>query len=142
MSLDGQKAPRGARVAAWGLVAAWAGAIFAASSIPSGTRVPLPGPGVDKFVHAGVFAVLGALGALAMRGEGLAARRAAALGGLLGLVYGGLDELHQHWTPGRSMDVEDALADALGAFAGALVASGRPAELALALWPQAARGDG
>jgi hypothetical protein len=34
------------------------------------------------------------------------------------------------------MDAEDVLADGLGAIAGALVASGRPAELALRLWPR------
>lgn len=134
-SLEGLKAPRGARVAAWSLVGVWAAAIFAASSIPRGAPVPLPGPGMDKIVHAGVFAVLGGLAALAFRAEGTAARRAAVLGALLALVYGGLDEVHQSWTPGRAMDSEDMLADGLGAAAGALVVSGRPAEVALALWP-------
>ncbi len=136
VSLDGQRAPRGARVAAWGLVAGWAAAIFAASSIPRGAPVPLPGAGVDKFVHAGVFAVLGGLAAVALRAEGQARRRAAVFGALAAIVYGGLDEVHQAWTPGRAMDIEDVLADGLGAVAGALVASGRPADLALGLWPQ------
>lgn len=136
VSLDGQKAPRGARVAAWALLTGWAAVIFAASSIPRGAPVPLPGPGTDKIVHAGVFAVLGALAALALRAEGLPARRAAVYGALLALVYGGLDEVHQSWTPGRAMDPEDMLADGLGGAAGALIASGRPAELALALWPR------
>lgn len=137
-SLEGQqRSPRGARVVAWGLVAAWTAAIFAASSIPRGSSIPMPSAGWDKLAHAGVFAVFGGLVALALRAEGLRARRAALLGGLLGLAYGGLDELHQAWTPGRAMDLEDVLADGLGAVGGALVASGRPAERTLGLWPGA-----
>lgn len=143
MSLDGrQRAPRGARVAAWGLAGAWAAAIFAASSIPRGAPVPLPGQCVDKLVHAAVFAVLGGLAALAWRAEGVGPRRAALLASALAALWGVLDEVHQRWTPGRAMDLADMLADGLGAVAGAIVTSGRPAELALALWPRATLGQG
>lgn len=138
-----QRAPRGARVTAWALAAGWAGLIFAASSVPRGAGIPLPGAGTDKLVHAGVFAVLGGLVALALRAEGLRRWRAAGLAAVAGLAYGALDELHQAFTPGRSMDGEDVVADAAGAALGALVGSGRVAEAALRRWPGAneAQGD-
>ncbi|MCO5168938.1 MAG: VanZ family protein [Planctomycetes bacterium] len=134
-----RRAPRGARIMAWGLAAGWAALIFVASSIPRGAGVPLPGAGTDKVVHAGVFAVLGALLALALRAEGLRRWRAAGAAALLGLAYGALDEVHQAFTPGRSMDAEDVVADAAGAALGALVGSGRAAEVVLARWPREER---
>ncbi len=38
-------------------------------------------------------------------------------------VWGALDELHQHWIPGRSMEGGDVAADVTGAALGALIAS-------------------
>jgi VanZ family protein len=40
---------------------------------------------------------------------------------LLTTLYGAFDEIHQWFTPGRSPDVHDLLADFLGATAGVLV---------------------
>jgi len=40
-------------------------------------------------------------------------------------VWGALDELHQHWIPGRSMEGGDVAADVAGGAFGALVASRR-----------------
>jgi len=31
------------------------------------------------------------------------------------MLYGGMDEFHQHFVPGRSVDVYDFLADTIGA---------------------------
>lgn len=134
---DPSKAPRGARVASWSLAAAWAALIFAASSLPKGSSIPLPGAGWDKVAHAGVFAVLGGLTALAVRAEGRSRLRATALATALAVIYGALDEVHQAWTPGRTVAADDVLADAVGATAGAAAAGvGRLADLALARWPR------
>jgi hypothetical protein len=132
-----QKAPYGARIAAWSLTAAWAGLIFAASSVPRGSSIPMPGAGWDKVAHASVFAVLGGLATLALRAGGRSRRRAAVLATLLAIIYGMLDEVHQAWTPGRAMDADDVLADSVGAGAGAAaVGLTGLADLALARWPR------
>jgi VanZ family protein len=114
------------RTALWTGVVAWAAGIFAASTIHPGGPLPLPGPGYDKVVHALVFTGLGLLLTLALRGDGRAARRAALLALGIGALYGVSDELHQKFVDGRSCDVDDALADALGVALGELVASRLP----------------
>jgi VanZ family protein len=40
-------------------------------------------------------------------------------------VWGTLDEIHQAWIPGRSMEMGDALTDTVAGFVGALVATRR-----------------
>jgi hypothetical protein len=70
-------------------------------------------PGADKWVHGGLFAVLGLLGALAWRG--MRARPAL----LLGLVFlGALTEWLQAYVPGRIMSAADLVADSAGALLG------------------------
>ena len=51
--------------------------------------------------------------------------RALAIAGVLA-VWGTLDEIHQSWIPGRSMEASDALADTAGGFVGALAAGVLP----------------
>lgn len=70
--------------------------------------------GSDKLVH---FLVFGLLATLVARLPSV--RRTRPLGiyaaVLIVSVFGMTDELHQHFTPGRSMDVFDWLVDTLGA---------------------------
>jgi VanZ family protein len=82
------------------------------------SRSDFPEPGllpewlpIDKLAHLLLFAVLAALLYLAGVRAPLAALVAAA--------YGLTDEVHQMFVPGRSPDVRDWLADALGAMLGA-----------------------
>src|SRR5580765_411908 len=98
--------------------------IFGLSSIPGRALPQLPGWwSADKFVHGAVYGVLGAffwmgLRATWMRESGLAWQTiAAALGAAL---YGTTDEFHQAFTPGRSPEVFDVLADLVGGLLGAL----------------------
>lgn len=93
---------------AWAPALLWAAAIFFASSLP-GTGVDLSG-GRDKVVHALVYLVLGLLLARAW------APRAGAV--LLGWLYAASDELHQALVPGRTAELADWAADALGVLAG------------------------
>jgi VanZ family protein len=91
--------------------------IFTASSVP-GTQ--LPGHLWDKLVHLLVYALLGILFILPLaegRWQGVTAK--AAVGAvMLSLLYGISDELHQAFTPNRTPDVMDVVADTLGAAAG------------------------
>lgn len=102
------------------LAAAWAGAIFWASSQPEPQRY-LPERFLlhDKLLHAAIYAVLGALVAATIRATRVPAGRALALAALLGTAYGATDEWHQSYVPGRDADPVDLAADAAGALAGA-----------------------
>ena len=78
--------------------------------------------GWDKLQHVLAYAVLGvAIGLWAS--PAFWKRRpviALLLTTLAGAAYGIIDEMHQYFVPGRNSTVWDALADALGAFLGAL----------------------
>lgn len=99
------------------------GLIFAASS--RSDLDPLPGNVLDKIIHFGVYAVLGALTLRALAGGRLetADWRHVALAALLSTLYGASDEWHQAFVPGRTPDLKDVAADALGASAGAAFAT-------------------
>jgi VanZ family protein len=114
---------------------AWAGIILIGTSVPK-----VPGPnvvGIDKVSHLLAY---GILGVLLMRGfrycQCWSPRRAAVWTLTIGAVYGALDEWHQSFIPGRSMDPLDFAAD----FAGLVLAI-------LAIWtwerlhPDAERGS-
>jgi VanZ family protein len=93
------------------------GLIFFASSVPGDE---LPGHFWDKGVHLLVYAGLGVLFLLPLA-DGRLARvtpRAGVAAVLLATMYGVFDEVHQSFTPGRSPDVRDLVADALGAAIG------------------------
>jgi VanZ family protein len=99
--------------------------IFALSSIPGNQFLSLPGWwSADKFVHGAIYGVLGALCWRAVRatwargrGTGMQIIGAAAVTGLYGIT----DELHQAFTPMRSPDPFDVIADVVGGLLGALV---------------------
>jgi VanZ family protein len=85
--------------------------IFYASS-----RAHVASPGIteidDKFAHFGVYGLLGTLVCRLGRG-----RRAAVWALIVVSAYGGSDEWHQSFVPGRSSDVGDWIADTAGAAA-------------------------
>lgn len=103
----------------WSLPAAWALVILTLTSIPASEFAPVGAfafPGADKLVHAGMYAVLGALLARAI-GPGAPQR---ALGLLLTAVvlFAAIDEWHQRFIPGRTPDVFDGIVDIAGAIVG------------------------
>ncbi len=75
--------------------------------LPEGLRQALP---ADKAVHAAFYGVLGLLWVW-----GLPLRQRVGAAWLLASAWGALDELHQAYVPGRTADLWDALADAVGA---------------------------
>ena len=94
------------------------------TSIP-GSDIPSVGvPHVDKAMHFGLYAVLGALAALAVDPARDRRRR-----GLLVLVaiaaFAAVDEWHQRFIPGRSADAADWIADVVGATCGLLLLAAR-----------------
>ncbi|WP_242342750.1 VanZ family protein [Anaeromyxobacter terrae] len=99
---------------------AWAALIFWASS-QSNPFPALPRSlfDHDKLLHAGAYAVLGALVCGALGGWRLRPWRALGLTIAVGTAYGATDEWHQSFVPNRSSDPADLASDALGAAAGA-----------------------
>lgn len=109
----------------WKLAVAWALLIFGLSSIPGAAFPASKIFSYDKLAHAGVYAVLGAFCFLALRvrnatkGPGVLI----AMSGVVTTLYGCTDEIHQLFVAGRSADPRDVVADAVGGFTGAFVAS-------------------
>ena len=94
------------------------GIIFYVSAQPD---VSIPEALTDKSSHSLAYTLLGVLIVRALAG-GLPARisvRTALLGVLLTTMYGASDEFHQSFVPGRSAELYDLYADALGGGIGA-----------------------
>ena len=101
------------------LAATWMATIFYLSSQPM-PEIDLGFSAQDKVVHLVAYGLLGALllGALPLRAGGYT-RSQVLLAAMIGSLYGISDEWHQFFVPGRSMDMLDMLADAVGALLGA-----------------------
>jgi VanZ family protein len=93
----------------------WMAVIFISTSIP---ELPaLPGDVTDTSLHSSGYALLGALlvrGFAAARWRGVTIR-AALLAIAAAAAYGAFDEWHQLYVPGRTADLRDLAADAIGA---------------------------
>jgi VanZ family protein len=74
----------------------------------------------DKLLHAGAYAVLGALFCRALVGEGTRPPAALVLAVVLASAYGAADEFHQSFVPLRQPEFADWVVDALGASIGAI----------------------
>ena len=96
----------------------WAGVIFYLSHLP-GVDIPPMYPGEDKLIHAIVFGILGFFALGAMK-DPVGRQRALLpwLAVILVIAYGVLDEFHQHFVPGRTPDIHDVMADAVGGMLG------------------------
>ncbi len=114
------------RQARW-LAVLWGVFLLTLTSWPSPPEIPgvTSIPNFDKFCHAVLYGGEGFLLFFAIRWPSpprspwLAAMF---VGGLLA-VFGTLDELHQAWIPGRSMEGADALTDSIAGFVGGLAAA-------------------
>jgi len=104
----------------WAPVVIQMALIFGASSISD--PGPFSPPVSDKTLHFAAYAVLSLFMIRALtrdRVEGITWRRAL-LAIVLTTIYGASDEFHQRFTPGRTPDLLDLRADAVGAFGGVL----------------------
>ncbi len=95
------------------LLVAWVILTFLLTSLPN-PKTPRLFPFSDKAAHLVFYAVMGFLCGLWRRESGVSAGRAV-LGALLFTASAGaIDEVHQHWIPGRSMELFDWVMDVLG----------------------------
>lgn len=118
-----KKQNRRVRFINWVIVVAWAGVIWALSSIPdlkSGLEQDFI---LRKLAHGFEFAVLTILilRALPRPKSGTWLRLVGA--GILALEYAAIDEIHQGFVPGREPSIRDVGIDALGVIAGLLLFS-------------------
>ena len=118
----------------WAPVVIQMALIFGASS--ASDPGPLPPHVSDKTAHFAAYAVLALLLIRALAGgraEGMTWRRAL-LAIALTTAYGASDEFHQRFTPGRTSDLLDLTADAIGACGG--VAAGYIVRWFRRVWPR------
>ncbi|MEP7344228.1 MAG: VanZ family protein [Gemmatimonadaceae bacterium] len=102
----------------WRWPVIWALVMVTLTSVPGADlpHAPLLFAEEDKLVHFGLYAILGFLSASSARNAG---GRLSAPVVLLGIAtLAALDEFHQRFIPGRSMDVRDFVADVVGAIVG------------------------
>ncbi len=95
----------------------WAVVIFLLSSVPSSEIPKLEILSHDKLIHETIFFIFGVFVYRALD-PGIASHvfnwKRALVSFAIVVGYGILDELHQHFVPGRTPDIYDALADATG----------------------------
>lgn len=112
-------AVRWRRFAIWLPPLVWAGGLLLLSAQPADSLPPASWWQIDKLVHALLYF---ALGALTGRATGWRPRRLA-LAAFALACFGVLDEWSQSFSPGRTPTAADAVADAIGSWAGLLAAS-------------------
>ncbi len=98
----------------------WAGVIFWASSIPAHKLPRFVLLFNDKSLHAATFFILGLLVYNALEPITTVQWKRIFIVVVGVSIYGILDEFHQTFVPGRTVDARDAAADALGGLLAAL----------------------
>ncbi|MCI0706339.1 MAG: VanZ family protein [Ignavibacteriae bacterium] len=101
----------------------WCASIFVLSAIPGAAAIRIP-PGVDKIIHGIIYFVLCLLVWRAFyyqSGYPTLQKRALLSAFLFTVIYGGLDEFHQIYVPGRTPDIMDVVADGTAALLCVLV---------------------
>lgn len=102
----------------WAPPAVWAALILLLTSIPGADLPRLDVHLADKMVHSLMYAVFAWLSVRAMLRTGQPWWIALLV--LVGVsLFGAVDEWHQQFIPGRSMELLDWIADTLGAAVGA-----------------------
>jgi len=104
------------------MLAGWVLLTFTLTSIPN----PEFGPtftGADMIAHFAFYGVAGFLFALWRRESGQGAAAAALSAAIFAALLGAVDEVHQRWIPGRSMELLDWVADFAGGTAGGFSAA-------------------
>jgi VanZ family protein len=101
------------------MLAGWVALTLTLTSIPNPEFGP-SFPGADTIAHFGFYGVAGFLFVLWRRetGKGVAVAVAVVWAAIFAALLGAVDEFHQQWIPGRSMDLLDWVADFAGGTAG------------------------
>jgi len=99
------------------MLAGWVALTLTLTSIPN-PEFPPSFQGADKVVHFGIYGVMGFLVVLWRRETGKGAAVAVVWAAIFAALLGAVDEFHQQWIPGRSMEFLDWVADFAGGTAG------------------------
>jgi VanZ family protein len=100
------------------MLAGWVALTFTLTSIPN-PEFGASFTAADKLAHFGFYGVAGFLFVLWRRENGAGAAVAVGLAAIFAALLGAVDEYHQQWIPGRSMELLDWAADFAGGAAGA-----------------------
>jgi VanZ family protein len=101
----------------FGMLAGWVALTFTLTSIPNPEFVPLFS-GSDKIAHFAFYGIMGFLYVLWRREVGTGAAAAVLGAAIFAAFLGAVDEFHQQWIPGRSMELLDWATDFAGGTAG------------------------
>jgi VanZ family protein len=104
------------------MLAVWVAFTLTLTSIPNPQLAPTF-LGADKVAHFGFYGVGGFLFVLWRMESGKAAVVAVLCAALFAALLGAVDEFHQQWIPGRSMEFFDWVADFTGGSTGAFGAA-------------------
>ncbi len=99
------------------MLAGWVALTLTLTSIPNPGFAP-SFPGADKIAHFGFYGVAGFLFVLWRRETGKGAAVAVVWAAIFAALLGAVDEFHQQWIPGRSMEFLDWVTDVAGGTAG------------------------
>jgi len=100
-----------------GLLAGWVALTLTLTSIPNPDFGP-SFPGADKIAHFGFYGVAGFLFVLWRREAGTGTASSVVCAAIFAAFLGAVDEFHQQWIPGRSMELLDWAADFAGGTSG------------------------
>jgi VanZ family protein len=101
----------------FGMLAGWVALIFTLTSIPN-PEFGSSFTGVDKLAHFIFYGVMGFLFVLWRQEVGTGAAAAVLWAAIFAALLGAVDEYHQQWIPGRSMEFLDWAMDFAGGTAG------------------------
>lgn len=96
---------------------AWLLIIFIQSSFPAVDLPKVEFFSADKIVHTGVYGLLAALCFISLihiKKENLFTGNVYLWTGIITILYGASDEIHQYFVPNRSSELQDWLADIAG----------------------------
>ena len=99
------------------MLAGWVALTLTLTSIPN-PEFGLSFPGADKIAHFAFYGVTGFLFVLWRREIGTGAAVAVVWAAIFAALLGAVDEVHQQWIPGRSMELLDWAVDFAGGTAG------------------------
>jgi hypothetical protein len=117
------------------MLAVWVALTLTLTSIPN-LDVGPSFPGADKIAHFGFYGVMGFLFVLWRREIGTGAAVAVVWAAIFAALLGGVDEFHQQWIPGRSMEFFDWVADFAGGTAGGFCSAVAVSMLPVLLTPK------
>jgi len=117
------------------MLAGWVALTLTLTSIPNPEFGP-SFPGADKIAHFGFYGVMGFLFVLWRREIGTGAAVAVVLAAIFAALLGAVDEFHQQWIPGRSMEFFDWVADFAGGTAGGFCSAVAASMLPVLLSPK------